>query len=812
MAFYFGCLITKKNLFPSKNCLIVPNFWEFKMAVGKWKAARVPVVYTGSSYTGHARVMDYCSKTLTNIKNAILNFGNWTWNDAIHILDDSTVITGFGMAYTTMEYINGTKLWVAFTGFGVPLHYKCFSQVRQGKSSDTNGSMFPALVDKNNTSFFIDEEGGGWQAGLLMSLLPSGLNEDFGTPTIDSPAWFPTHATPICGYYGDYREAYARGQFRTAASTLTSPEQIFIINQDDCFMVLAQSANWGGATSGPECTFCPRMQGYITGRIFEATNSQDNQPYAQFGWLVGQFNAYRNNAGNRTDIFAWDARYGEYSNQCRAFYPYTLQSVTGSAGLSVSTEAAYARGGMGWFTAEGKRFNQTTGNTAYYLKGIGTGMGSYITSGFVSDQIETDPSTIHFYPMIAGTNVVLKNWNSNTRSPTPTTAVKGIIRRDLMLACEFKSNSETVFAQLPAQGAKLNNGNYIMGSCYIAFGWNPNYSIAETENLNPFRQHAKFYKDTSTTEIFGNNVDIMSMTSNSSGVYILARDNDNHPRLAKLSLGVTTNPTTYTDNTITLAATKGSIFNINNVVYIAYIDSSNNVNIATVNTSTMVPTSFDSYACTNNSVLNVSSNRGNYYLVSTLDGIVRRYLGSSQESSLTFTLNASNIFTAIFNNTWNDLVLVQQIGSKIAISRNSSYDGAEIWSKEYSENFTATHLIIDNADRIYIFGYKENNIITCLKYNRDGTFLRSSDYEYGTLKNIFFNKNENRFHLIGTNNDSSKVWFATLSLDGVFDYNVDYNLDSGAIPSTVIAENANDYVAINNVSVRAEFSVYKRNW
>jgi len=807
------------------------------MAVGKWKATEVTAIYTGSTLSGHARVMDYCQKTLTAVANAIVGLGTgWSWNDTVSVLDDSSVIVGYGMAYTTLTYSNGTTLWIAFTGFGVPLHYKCFSQVRQGKNTAANtGSIFPALIDKNGTSFFVDDDGGGWQGGLLMSLLPAGLNESYGTPTITSPDWFPAHATPICGYYASFRDTPS---MRTTSSTLTAPEHLYIINQDECFMVLVQSSPWAGATNGLDCTFCPRTQGYITGKIFEATNPNDNAPYSRFGWLCGNFSAYRNNAGNRTENWAWDCRYGEYANQCRAFYPYTLQSVTGSAGIGGS-EAAYERGAMGWFTADGRRFNQCSGNTTYYLKGIGTGMGSYITGGFVSDQIETDPATIHFYPMIAGTNVMNKNWNSDTRSPTPTTAVKGIIRRDLALACEFKSTSENIYAQLPAHGAKLNGGNYIMGPSYMCFGWNPDYTKEETEELCAFRQHAKFYEDSYTEDIFGNDVRIKDMISDSTGVYIVAIDSSFHPHFAKLSLGVTTNPNTYTASDITVRTflDAAALFISNSNLYVLLSLDSGSIGLYQVNTSTLVPSLMETISLPTGyrpEHVAVTQNRSGLYALTVSDPT------NNASCDLIQVWNAGTFITehvheqvvnhngamsakfpcaAILNNGGGDYI----IADKTKVIRIDVNTGLAVWETSIADLDLGSpfivNLLIDNADRIYLFGV--TNLLLgksfVIKLRADGTIVRTSFYgeedpqtveELVMFTSVYFNKNENRFHITSMGNSSSYC-IMTMSLDGVLDRGPVIGHDIKG----VIAENANDYgYSYNDSTSRAVYSILKRSW
>ena len=798
------------------------------MAVGKWKAAKVITTITGGSGNGHEITMYRCGKTLENIVNAILDFGGWTWNDTIHRLDDSAVQSGYGMTYTTMEYKNGTKLWVAYTARGVPLHYKCFSQVRMGKlPNTTTGSMFPALTDLNNNNFFVDNDGGGWQAGLLMSLLPAGLNEDYGTPTLERTFdWFPAHATPICGHLGQYSEAFSTIHFRTAAQSGSSPEHMYILSQDDCFMVLVNSSVWAGSTSGVQCTFAPRTQGYITGRIFEATNPDDNQPYSQFGWIGGNFSAYANYVLGRTDIWAWDARLGVNSGMCRSMLPYTILQVDGR-GL-FSSDQTYPRGGMGWFTADGRRFNQSTGNTTYYLKGMGTDKGSYLSSNYAwSDMLETDPAKLHFYPLIAGTMVYDEKWGGDARTPTKNTAIKGIIRRDLALACEYKSDTENLFAQIPAHGAKLAGGNYIMGPSYMCFGWNPDYTDEQTEDLCAFRQHSGFYRDSSTDEIFGNNVIITGVCSDSSNVYMVAVDSSDHPRFAKIALGVTTGATTYTANDITIAhyddwgcQPKIMVSNADGTIYAFLKTASDTITRYSINTSTMVPTAVSTHTHTNTNFFEISQNRAGIWSILLADAYassgyydIYSYNGNTQLFSYIGDTSVYDVHHAVLNNHFNDIVVVDDTNGVTYLPISNSRTGwQQTINDKIERNLFLHYIFADNADRIYIFGRSSTKGIYCCKFNYDGTFIKTRYYNYGFLNNIIFNKYENRFHIVGRTFDDTTRWFATLSLDGIWDLCSEETGDTSLICLT--AENANDYViASNTISpMRSTYYIYKRSW
>lgn len=472
------------------------------MAIGGFKAAKLRATTNKSTQTGV--IISYAANakdTLTNVKDIIVGFGNWTWNNDLGFLSTTGDETDQYISYhTTLTHTNGAKLFISYGAAGVQYHWSCFAQYRAGSRT-----AYPTLTESGTTYTLSADQAGGWFSGLCMSMIPAGSANSYGTPNRTDNTWMPSDATPILGYLGTNNASYKEATTVSTAARMTSGnEYIYIMAKDDLFIVMCHDPTWGGFSSA-DGMGAPCYLGYAVGNMFENLNPDDNAYYAPYGWWGGQVAARITNGSPY--LRGWSAAFSASASRVQPYYLGNNQTFSG----------AIDTGTLGFFRKDGTRFAEEGPDGFLYAEVLCEEQSA------LAPLLYQTPQNARWYALEVGILAVSEASAQTIPSVAQGTLLKGTVRTDFMRAYVIVDPRYDTRFRVPPYGTKFENGNFIMGPCNIAIGWDASFTDAETEELCPWRGQSGFEYNNSV-DFGGYNDTICSIASTGSKLYIFGID------------------------------------------------------------------------------------------------------------------------------------------------------------------------------------------------------------------------------------------------------------------------------------------------
>ena len=100
------------------------------MSIGGFKAVKLRATTNKSTQSGV--IIAYAANakdTLTRVKDAIVGFGGWTWNNDLGFVSTTGYETDqYITYYPTLTHPNGAQLFISYGAAGVQFHWSCFCQ------------------------------------------------------------------------------------------------------------------------------------------------------------------------------------------------------------------------------------------------------------------------------------------------------------------------------------------------------------------------------------------------------------------------------------------------------------------------------------------------------------------------------------------------------------------------------------------------------------------------------------------------------------------------------------------------------------
>ena len=831
------------------------------MSIGGFKAVKLRATTNKSTQSGV--IIAYAANakdTLTRVKDAIVEFGGWTWNEDLDFLSTTGYETDqYITYYTTLTHSNGAQLFISYGAAGVQFHWSCFAQYRAGSSSS-----YPTITENGTTYNMSDGQSGGWFSGLCMSMIPAGSSNHYGTPNRTDNLWMPSDATPIVGYLGTNNATYKEATTVSTAARMTSGnEYIYIINKDDLFMVMCHDPTWGGFSTQAGMG-APCYLGYVVGRLFDGLAPDDNEYYASYGWWNNQI-ATRITLGS------------PYLRGFSAAFPDNGSRANPTNLLNNATNSAGDFGSLGFFRKDGSKFSQSGPCGHPFIMIMNE------TQAGNAPRMYQEPKNARWYAIEVGVLPISDAAALTNKEVASKTQIKGYIRTDFMRGyVPVDPRYETRF-RVPPYGTKFENGNFIMGPCNIAIGWDSNYTDTETEELCPWRGQSGFNYNSSMD--FGGYQDIIqSIVSTGSKTFIAYTDyatKNTYVDSASLG-GVTFDGTSQVYTSAGWYSLTKLIWDGTNLI-LSIVDSSNNQQYFTINASTKVATALSvQYSSGSTGVYGgVSDNRTlaacwneklNHYATAwtgwdssggenmkdsivVIDSSGARVFASTTIAD-SFTGLVQDMCADIYGNIY---IVYQDLGAwsgwspegatynyviqkLVWDSANSTYkfeandgtlssDNTTMWVQSWN---IPCAIVSDKYGYIYIL-YRSwenptgNNDLGVHKMKPDGTLIWSKHIgSVGTdidqIRAIY--TYDNKIHFSGqitggafqgfSQVNTTDTFFGTMTTDGMFAIKYQGGFTNGAVINTLCCDDGYDYIGVNelnNISnIKPKYALLKRTW